>query len=235
MTSFSKEDEEKLINIVAKNPVLYDKSHGSYRDNLVKDKVWRAIGKEVKRNSEDCKTKWKFIRDGYKRFKKNHTLGIGSTAAKHSKQKRHQLLLFLDDVPEHRSGSSNLPPSPEGLEINEEIEETKDQLILKEQDASNDDEPPYTEHNSDKEEAIEVEMKRRLKQESILHHFKQRDEQRIPAKKADDDIELFVRYMGEVLRSLPPVEKAQAKKQLHAVLSDYEIMAATYLSGRIDY
>lgn len=55
--------------------------------------------------------------------------------------------------------------------------------------------------------------------------------ERLRRKKKDDDIDLFVRHIGEVLRNLPQVEKAQAKKHLYEVLSEYEIMAAKKLSN----
>lgn len=69
---------------------------------------------------DECKNKWKAIRVGYHKFKKKHKLGTGSAAPKHSKDKRHVLLSFLDSVPQHRSGGSNIPSSPRAPQSNEE-------------------------------------------------------------------------------------------------------------------
>ncbi|RZF37082.1 hypothetical protein LSTR_LSTR012574 [Laodelphax striatellus] len=41
-----------------------------------------------------------------------------------------------------------------------------------------------------------------------------------------DDVDLFCRHIGSVLRSLNPLQKAVAKKDLSSVLSHYEIVAA---------
>lgn len=44
--------------------------------------------------------------------------------------------------------------------------------------------------------------------------------------KKEDELDLFCRHLGEVLRNLPPVYRAEAKKQISVMLSDYEVMAA---------
>ncbi len=38
---------EKLIHLVEKNPILYDKSLRSYLDPAKKEQVWSAIAKEL--------------------------------------------------------------------------------------------------------------------------------------------------------------------------------------------
>ncbi|GBP09532.1 hypothetical protein EVAR_76546_1 [Eumeta japonica] len=112
---------------------------------------------------EECKKKWRSLRDNYQRFKEKSKLGTGSAALIKSKQNRHLQLSFLDNVPHHRAGEAD----------------TKN-------------------------------MVRRM----------------------NDDIDLFCRHIGEVLRNLSLYEKEKAKKRLREVLSDYEIMAASHLSGR---
>lgn len=52
MSTFSDDEEEKLINIIAGHPVLYDTSNPNYRNNLVKDNVWKAIGKDLNKKSK---------------------------------------------------------------------------------------------------------------------------------------------------------------------------------------
>ncbi|XP_045508884.1 transcription factor Adf-1-like [Colias croceus] len=246
MSTFSDNDEEKLINIVAGHPFLYDISNQNYRNKLVKDNVWKAIGKDLNKNSDECKKKWKAIRDGYHRFKKKHKLGTGSATPKHSKGKRHLLLSFLESVPEHRSGGSNIPSSPRAPQSNEE-DSVDNLLSSNEQEGSKDGAMSYAEQDSDNDDTTKVETENKqkinldfktkvLKEDSILKVWKERDEKRESLiktilKKKDDDIDLFVRHIGEVLRNLPQVEKAQAKKHLYEVLSEYEIMAAKKLSN----
>lgn len=50
-------------------------------------------------------------------------------------------------------------------------------------------------------------------------------------QRKDDDVQLFCNYIGNVLRSLPPLQKAEAKRHLSSVVSDYEILAARIATG----
>lgn len=50
--SFLEAEEENLINLVANHPVLYDVGDVDYRNNVVKDKVWKIIGKELNKDGE---------------------------------------------------------------------------------------------------------------------------------------------------------------------------------------
>lgn len=200
---------------------------------------------------EDCKKKWKFIRDGYNRFKKKHKIGIGSAAPKNSKNKRHQQLSFLDSVSHHRSGGSNIPASPQELTDNVETFH----LGFEEQEGSTNVNFSDNNENQNGDEATEVnktretvkdkpgkQMKKvkrlqRHREDYILKMWKQRDENKQTLFKTivnrkDDDVDYFCSHIAEVLRNLPPVEKAEAKKHLSAVLSDYEIMAAKKKSER---
>lgn len=131
---------------------------------------------------DECKKKWKAIRDGYHRFKKKHKLGTGSAAPKHSKDKRHVLLSFLDSVPQHRSGGSNIPSSPRAPQSNEE-DSVDNLLSSNEQEGSKDGVMSYAEQDSDNDDTTKVETenkqkrnldfnKKVLKDDSILKVWK---------------------------------------------------------------
>ncbi|XP_026735798.1 transcription factor Adf-1-like [Trichoplusia ni] len=247
---FSDSEEEKLINQVAHHPALYDASHKNYLNAIIKDNIWKNIGKVLNKSDEDCKKKWKSIRDSYHRFKKKNKLGTGSAALKKTKQNRHLQLLFLDNVPHHRTGGTNITPPQQELDVNNE------NVSVAEQEQGSDTTFPSNNNaeqsTTDQEvevgtEATEVvpnvvkattpKKKKKKKEDIFLTLWKQRDEQRQElyknmVRKIDDDIDLFCKHIGEVLRNLPPYEKAKAKKHLGEVLSDYEIMAASHSSGR---
>ncbi|XP_049779718.1 transcription factor Adf-1-like [Schistocerca cancellata] len=119
--------KKSLINSVAKYSVIYDVGHEEYRNLSVKDYVWKAIAQELNKTSDDCKKKWKFLRDGYQRFKKERKLGTGSAATKNSKTKRHKQLSFLDSVAQHRSGGTNITLTSSQTIIQESQEDSGDQ------------------------------------------------------------------------------------------------------------
>lgn len=50
-------------------------------------------------------------------------------------------------------------------------------------------------------------------------------------QRKDNDVQLFCNYIGNVLRSLPPIQKAEAKRHISSVVSDYKILAARIATG----
>lgn len=200
----------------------------------------------------DCKKKWKFIRDGYNRFKKKHNLDTASTAPKNSKDHRHQQLHFLNAVSYQRSCGSNLPDSPpmeneESTNISygdkgpiiesSAVKGLSSILNTDIQDSVN----SITEklNNKSKEETTAHSKEKCTNKDDLLKMSKEREERRQVVmtsimKTKEDDVDLFCRHIAEVLRHLPPVHKAEAKKHLNLVLSDYEIMAAKNFNGSSD-
>ncbi|CAG9840726.1 unnamed protein product [Diabrotica balteata] len=170
----------------------------------------------------------------------------GSAAPpKNSKEERHQQLKFLDGIPNHRIGGSNvsrspgeLPNSEEDVDLsltNDDCNEPTDLLSGNTENEKIDAEPAavvnITESSQKSRKQIKIGGKRK-KDDDLLNIWKERDKKRetffksIVKKRKHDDVEAFCHHIGEVLRNLPPVEKAEAKKHLSMVLSDYEIKAA---------
>lgn len=49
---FSPEEDEKLVEEVAKYPALFDLAHHDYRDQKLKDLIWNEISRVTGRSSE---------------------------------------------------------------------------------------------------------------------------------------------------------------------------------------
>lgn len=171
------------------------------------------------------------IRDSYTRYKKKNKAGTGSAAAKNAKDKRYQQLSFLDNIPEHRSGGTNIIASPPNVTDNEDSID----LDHLERESQN-------EHTEETETSLvlnETPIKvKRFKQsdDNIINIWKERNEKRQDliktiVQRKDDDVQLFCNYIGNVLRSLPPLQKAEAKRHISSVVSDYEILAARIATG----
>ncbi|XP_061726303.1 uncharacterized protein LOC133531907 [Cydia pomonella] len=246
MGSFTDAEEEKLIKMVISNDILYNASHVNYKSNLIKDNVWKEIGKELNRNGGDCKKKWKCIRDTYHRYKKK--IKVTGAVPKQTKDRRHILLSFLDSFPpQPRSGGTGWSGGNQELleeenhwqagEIQNATEVSNDSdahmlmpdIIIKEE---------YNESDvqmfgiSESNSIDATPQKKILKRtNSDDHSFQERDKVQSTLfktnRKKGDDIDLFCRHLEEVLRNLPPIEKAKAKLEMNNILSKYEILVAT--------
>lgn len=90
---FSEEDEEKLIELVKSNPCIYDVASHEYRDRFLKIKSWNDIAKNMSKSLDNCKKKWKNIKDQYERSRKKLPTGSGASS---NHVKRMELLSFLE-------------------------------------------------------------------------------------------------------------------------------------------
>lgn len=185
---------------------------------------------------EDCKKKWKAIRDGYHRFKKKQKGCTWTSGPKNTKDKRHILLRFLDDIPQHRIEGSNLSLSLQLSDDEDSIRETEEEQqgfrVAIPTSSTDQTYPVVCEVVKARKKIISKQPNRQF-----MKLMRQRKEQRNTSfqtitKKKVDDVDLFCGHLAEVLRNLPPVEKAKAKQHLNNVLSKYEIMAAGNSSQR---
>ncbi|XP_063391324.1 transcription factor Adf-1-like [Cydia fagiglandana] len=244
MGSFTDAEEEKLIKMVISHDILYNASHTNYKSNLIKDNVWKQIGKELNRNGGDCKKKWKCIRDTYHRYKKK----IRATGAvpKQTKDRRHILLSFLDSFPpQPRSGGGSYGGGTQ--ELLEEENHWQEAEIQNSTELSNDsdaqmlmpdiiikeeyNEPGVHMFGISESNGDATFKKKTLKRTNSDDPLQERDKEPSTLfknnRKKGDDIDLFCRHLEEVLRNLPPIEKAKAKLEMNNILSKYEILVAT--------
>ncbi|XP_050064617.1 uncharacterized protein LOC126553509 [Aphis gossypii] len=103
--SFSSTEDEALITLVENNKCIYDSSHKQHKDNYVKDNIWKNISGEVGRSIDDCRKRWKNIRDTYLKQKKKLPTG---SAAPHKKPRYTMNLSFLDTFEYERSTITNM-------------------------------------------------------------------------------------------------------------------------------
>uniref|UniRef100_A0A034W6W4 Transcription factor Adf-1 n=1 Tax=Bactrocera dorsalis TaxID=27457 RepID=A0A034W6W4_BACDO len=59
--------EEKLIEAVKLHPCLFDKSSLLFRDKMLKEKAWKAASIATGASVEQCKQRWKSLRDRFVR------------------------------------------------------------------------------------------------------------------------------------------------------------------------
>lgn len=90
---FNETDEERLIELIKSKEYLYNVPDQKYKDRTMRNKAWDDISKSLKKSSEDCKKKWKNMKDQYDRTRKKQPTGSGTSS---SQAKRMDILSFLD-------------------------------------------------------------------------------------------------------------------------------------------
>ncbi|XP_010880604.1 uncharacterized protein LOC105017597 [Esox lucius] len=61
---------DKVISAVSDYPELYNITLNSYKDSQRKARAWRAVSLQVELPVDDCRKKWKNLRDTFIRFKR---------------------------------------------------------------------------------------------------------------------------------------------------------------------
>ncbi|KAF9405768.1 hypothetical protein HW555_013628, partial [Spodoptera exigua] len=123
MAVFSSHEDEILIELVSKNAPLFDTRLQAYKDNTVRDNIWEEIGKLMNKTSNDCKKRWKYIRDSYNRCKRKNKLPTGSSASlKTTKWMLYERLRFLEKIPTERTSVATV--EAENTDDGESGEET---------------------------------------------------------------------------------------------------------------
>ncbi|XP_077288944.1 uncharacterized protein LOC143913173 [Arctopsyche grandis] len=93
-------NDEKLIEFVKENSVLYNVSMVKYNDAVHKFKIWKDIAKKLNQPSSVCKSRWNNIRDNYRKsVKKRLTTERHAPNSGNKKKyyKYEEQLRFLDN------------------------------------------------------------------------------------------------------------------------------------------
>ncbi|XP_041716410.1 uncharacterized protein LOC121548859 [Coregonus clupeaformis] len=61
---------DRIISAVSDYPELYNITLNSYRDSQRKARAWRAVSLQVEMPVDDCRNKWKNLRDTFVKFKR---------------------------------------------------------------------------------------------------------------------------------------------------------------------
>ncbi|KAL4719688.1 hypothetical protein ACJJTC_018460 [Scirpophaga incertulas] len=133
MATFTDENDEFLVELIAKNPPLYDSRLKTYKDNIVRDNIWEYIASKLNKTSEDCRKRWKCIRDSYQRIKRKNKLPTGSAAG--SKSKKWPLierLTFLENVPTERKTVCNIERANDIYDSENEVSNNNETCFNKE-------------------------------------------------------------------------------------------------------
>ncbi|KAM9321813.1 uncharacterized protein KZ484_021879 [Pholidichthys leucotaenia] len=121
-------DDTTLIVEIKKHKELYDPHDPFYKDNRRKEKAWEAIGAAVGAEVDDCKRRWKVLRDAFVKNVKQKNLPNGSVR----EWKYEKLISFVLPHVQRRSSRSSL----QTVEVKEELTESMELSAVEEEDAT---------------------------------------------------------------------------------------------------
>ncbi|OTF73865.1 hypothetical protein BLA29_001050 [Euroglyphus maynei] len=95
--SNSRLDEQRrlLIEEVRKRPWIYYKKDPAYNERVRIQQSWKEISELIGWEEEMCKSKWRNVRDAYRKIQRSHQKNPNDS----SYINRHPELAFLDDCP----------------------------------------------------------------------------------------------------------------------------------------
>ncbi|KAL1516155.1 hypothetical protein ABEB36_000074 [Hypothenemus hampei] len=109
MARFSSNDDEILIEEIRKYPSLYNLEDENYKNFVIKENGWKNVAASLGKNVDDCKKRWRSVRDTYFRNKKKQKLGTGSSSLdKPIKWALYNQLSFLDKIKHDRRSKNTL-------------------------------------------------------------------------------------------------------------------------------
>ncbi|XP_016317156.1 uncharacterized protein LOC107669446 [Sinocyclocheilus anshuiensis] len=111
--------EERLIAAVSDYPELYNSTINSYKDAARKAKAWRAVSLQVEIPEEDCRRRWKSLRDMFIKDKRAEQRRRASGTS-HRSWKYSWQMSFLTPFIQSRSLASDEPEEDREEEDKEE-------------------------------------------------------------------------------------------------------------------
>ncbi|CAH0595552.1 unnamed protein product [Chrysodeixis includens] len=104
VTDFTMEPtfEDNLIQLVRSYPPLYKAKDNKMETLTVKERYWREIGEKLHRTPGECKTKWRNLRDNYRKYQNKKKVRNTHIISKFDDEK----LKFIYDSFEERECTS---------------------------------------------------------------------------------------------------------------------------------
>ncbi|XP_026820590.1 uncharacterized protein LOC113559163 [Rhopalosiphum maidis] len=234
---FAITDDELLVEEVSKNRVLYDSSHEKHKDVNFKDVIWNNISSVVGQCAEDCKKRWRNIRDTYMRHKKK--LGTGSSALAKKKWFLADSLTFLNNVEYERNTTTNINASDTTTNDTTTNVNTNDSFMdfLSEESSELFDEDNTTEKSTKEPNFKEFQKpnkkfkskynkkdfsKHQSERTVIIQNLHKQNETILNKVTNNDETDLFFQSIAAMVKKLPPRGISEARLQILKTISELE-------------
>ncbi|ROL42984.1 Transcription factor Adf-1 [Anabarilius grahami] len=185
------------------HPVLFDKTNKNYKDNDLKDNVWRSIANQLGyQDFEDAKKLWKNLRDTYVRKRREEKETKSGQAGKQRKRWKYmECMSFLEASTSFRRVCSNL--------------EEEQQVV---------DDAGQGTSESEGEPSCPPPQKRKSKDffEDYLTRKEAREEQKVREREEKDETYHFLMSLAPAMRRLPPEKQSWLKIKILEMFHEVE-------------
>ncbi|XP_050065540.1 uncharacterized protein LOC126554514 [Aphis gossypii] len=238
--SFSLEENTVLAECVSQHPCLFDLKHPEYKDLQVRENVWKEISSVLTKSVDDCKKRWRNIKDTYNRKKRSRNLGTGSAAKnKPTKWQLADILSFLDVAAYERPSVSNILLNEEDIDEDDhtdaanETEIFNDSMLSEKNVEENEPQPSslMLEHETTKQKltADSKTNKKVKRSDALIEVLNKRSQERnklmeeLTKIEDDDPIDAFFKSMALTVKQFSPDLKVKAKLDILRIVSELEL------------
>ncbi|XP_069363661.1 transcription factor Adf-1-like [Maniola hyperantus] len=226
--------EDNLIELVRNYPSLYKNKDKKHKSLIVKDNCWREIAEKLNKTPEECKNKWRNLRDNYRKNQNKKKTGSASFVSKYDDER----LKFINDSFEERESISNLNPG-NVLEVDEDNNLPVE--ICSGPTSSMPSSTPYSPcesisqqpsqegHSITQNKTQGTSQVKKKKRESLVEEFRKNREERTNmlrqiTEKGNTPVHTFFRSMADVVSQFPPDKIAQIRAQVCNIVTEMELL-----------
>ncbi|KAL4123036.1 hypothetical protein QTP88_015268 [Uroleucon formosanum] len=216
---FSSTEDKILIEYVQQNREIFDSAHPKHKDINFKEKIWKIISEKVGRTDEDCKKRWRNIRDTYIKQKKKLSTG---SATSEKVNRTLSYLSFMDSVEYERKTTSNVKnqENDNSLSIAEDGDDTQNHT-LNDEDTF---ESPNTWSDLPSISSYAGKRIRSKETDNLLSKIQTQNEILVSSigNQHEDSVDLFFKSISTTVKKLPARAINEAKLQILTLISHLE-------------
>ncbi|XP_031639821.1 transcription factor Adf-1-like [Contarinia nasturtii] len=240
---FSLVDEEKIIEFVKTNEILYNVRHAKFRDAEAKNRLWLKLAESMGMEVDVVKKKWVAMRDYFVRSRDKK--GTGSAASSSATSKRDESLMFLLQTSVlSRASLSSMSSSP-STNTEDNVQTVGEDVLTQQIDnfstadtqsnASGYDDQPFSPGSSVSQTPSSNKRKRETETNDILREFmatRPKPADFFPPK-SPDELDTFFESLAKTMRKFSPLVIAKLKLKMSQMVGEEEIAWAEN-SARIE-
>ncbi|XP_044734314.1 transcription factor Adf-1-like [Chrysoperla carnea] len=243
---FSSVDDEKLVETVAKFPCIYDTSNKLYKNQVAKDNAWKEVAEHTKKSANDCKKRWRNIKDTFFKRQKRRTGTGSSTNMKPKSWPLANMLSFLGKANHKRESISNTSADNNLSQADDEIGSQADEETMTHEDVefitedvTLEAKQPHSlkQTSTPSKDLFFHPSKRHKTSEKVMNFLEETRKERNELLRGlnqnrDDEIDLFFKSIAMSVKKLRPELINEAKMKSLQMVFDLENRNSMYTFAR---